>query len=566
MKPHLIVAPASVVTNWEREFHKFAPHMKVVKYYGSIEERNEIQHYVRSCLGSSGANDKDSSFDNRVDVILCPVTTFEKEKGDDRSFLRSFKYEYLVVDEAHLLKNARGNRYKQLQKVKSNHRLLLTGTPVQNSPKELMALLCFLMPLFSKPAANDHDDEGGSDGGENMLQHFVSLEKNQDGIQDDQAAYRKLKQLFSPFVLRRRKEDVLSQILPPKERRVEFVQLDPRARKLYDAIIAEHVEAKKTSKKLNFEHLFTELRKAAHHPLLIRSRFKEPLEREKLAKDFLRYGAFRGDACNMKKVSEELKKFSDFEIHLTAHSLVTGNPDLQKELGQYLLCEEDLFCSAKFAKLRILLPDLVSKGHRILIFSGWTTVLDLLTCLMDSLNLTYMRMDGQTDVSTRQDLIDDFNNDSSIPVFLLSTRASGLGITLTSAQICIMHDLDFNPFNDLQAEDRCHRIGQTKKVTVVKLVAEGTVDEDVYAMQERKAKMHSAIMTNETEWKKESKKAKDIIVKTAMNRYLTQHEEVGTNAALSNVDDHSAVQFEKISPSPDRNGCGSYNAIDIDLL
>lgn len=562
LKPHLIVSPASVVANWEREFQKFAPQLHVVKYYGSMEERAEIQQHLRDCLQTCGAQNG-----KHVDVVLCPVTYFEKERGDDRSFLRSFQYEYLVVDEAHLLKNARGNRYKQLHKVKSNHRLLLTGTPVQNSPKELMALLCFLMPLFGKSKSNGFEEDSGFDGGESMLQHFVSIEAKQDGIHDNQAAYVKLKQLFSPFVLRRRKEDVLSQILPPKERRVEFLQLDPHAKKLYDTILAEHVEAKKTNAKLSFEHLFTELRKAAHHPLLIRTRFKEPLEREKLAKDFLRYGAFRGDACNLKKVSEELKSYSDFEIHLTAHSLVAEDPQRRSELGQYLLNEDDLFCSAKFARLRVLLPDLVSKGHRILIFSGWTTLLDLLTCLMDSLNLSYMRMDGQTDVGERQDRIDRFNRDSSIPVFLLSTRASGLGITLTSAQVCIMHDLDFNPFTDLQAEDRCHRIGQTKKVTVIKLVTEGTVDEDVYAMQERKAKMNSAIMNSEAEWKRESKNERDVIIKTAVNRYLTQHEKIDAEVPSSSVADDVTPRGEVVCrPSGGQTNHKFYDTIDSDLV
>ena len=121
-------------------------------------------------------------------------------------------------------------------------------------------------------------------------------------------------------------------------------------------------------------------------------------------------------------------------------------------------------------------------------------------------------------------------------MILLSTRVSGLGITLTSAQICIMHDLDFNPFNDLQAEDRCHRIGQTKKVTVIKMVTADTVDQDVYAMQERKAKMNSAIMDNEHRWKIDEKKIKDIMIETAMNRHLRQSQHPpspNTNHSLS---------------------------------
>ena len=127
----------------------------------------------------------------------------------------------MIVDEGHTLKNAKGLRYKNLNKFKTAHRLLLTGTPVQNSPKELMSLLCFLMPLFEgkkkaskKRRGHDHDDDD-DDGGERMLEYFVQLEGG--SCNDDDRAYRKLKQLFAPFVLRRKKDTVLSQIMPPKK-------------------------------------------------------------------------------------------------------------------------------------------------------------------------------------------------------------------------------------------------------------------------------------------------------------------------------------------------------------
>lgn len=105
-----------------------------------------------------------------------------------------------------------------------------------------------------------------------------------------------------------------------------------------------------------------------------------------------------------------------------------------------------------------LLPKLIKDGHRMLIFSQWTRCLDLLGCLMDAMNLRYLRLDGQTTISERQSLIDQYTNDTDIPVFLLSTRAGGMGINLTAADTCILHDLDFNPFNDIQAEDRVHRM------------------------------------------------------------------------------------------------------------
>ena len=142
-----------------------------------------------------------------------------------------------------------------------------------------------------------------------------------------------------------------------------------------------------------------------------------------------------------------------------------------------------------------MLPDLVDSGNHILVFSQWTRILDLLEVLMEDLDLPFLRLDGSTAVRERQALIDQFNS-GAIPVFLLSTKAGGLGINLCQANYVIMHDLDFNPENDRQAEDRAHRIGQTREVHVLKLVTGETVDEDIYAMGERKKRLSEAVLSN----------------------------------------------------------------------
>mmetsp|Transcript_27374 Transcript_27374/g.62837 ORF Transcript_27374/g.62837 Transcript_27374/m.62837 type:complete len:186 (+) Transcript_27374:2655-3212(+) len=184
-----------------------------------------------------------------------------------------------------------------------------------------------------------------------------------------------------------------------------------------------------------------------------------------------------------------------------------------------------MFCSPKFTRLQTLLPELISDGHRILIFSQWTRCLDLLGCLLESMHLNFFRLDGQTKIDERQIMIDKFNKDLSISVFILSTRAGGMGINLTSADTCIIHDLDFNPFNDLQAEDRCHRIGQKKEVSIIKMITENTVDSDIYAMQERKAKMNAAILDEGP--KKLSKEEEDKcvadIMSMAVKRFRDTH-------------------------------------------
>lgn len=175
-------------------------------------------------------------------------------------------------------------------------------------------------------------------------------------------------------------------------------------------------------------------------------------------------------------------------LAVTALDLIDENEHRRGDLQRYVLDQQDLFSSSKFESLRDLLPNLIKEGHRILIFSSWTSCLDLLGCLMQHLHVKFQRMDGSCPSDERQRLIDQFNNDFSYSVFLLSTKACGLGINLTSADTCIIHDLDFNPFNDLQAEDRCHRIGQKKPVTVYKLITRDSVDEDIYKMQEKKVR------------------------------------------------------------------------------
>jgi len=504
--PHLIVVPVSTLPNWIREFEKFCPEMRVIKYYGSMPEREAIKEDLREHLPKY--QNKHHLKRTQLDVIVAPVSYFSRENSPDRKFLSNFKYDYLVVDEAHNLKNSKSTRYKMLDKVKTEHRLLLTGTPVQNNPQELLNMLSFIMPLFSKAGSPFEDTDNYTD---QMLKHFVD-ETAEHG--DEQTAYKKLKQLFAPFVLRRRKDDVIAQLLPKKERNTIFVELSDSTRSIYKSIIRSHFD--KNGSTVNpgtGEHLFTNLRKCAHHPLLLRTRWNTPEEVKRVIDDFCRFGAFKGDGCfNMKqRVEEEMKSWNDFEIHLTALDLIQENEHRRADLQRYILPEKDLFCSSKFESLRSLLPKLISEGHRILVFSSWTSCLDLLGCLMDYLRIQFQRMDGSCPSDERQRLIDRFNTDTSYGVFLLSTKACGLGINLTSADTCIIHDLDFNPFNDLQAEDRCHRIGQKKPVTVYKLIATDTVDEDIYKMQEKKAKMNAAIMDSAS-----SRKEKNGILKSVL--------------------------------------------------
>ena len=286
-----------------------------------------------------------------------------------------------------------------------------------------------------------------------MLEYFVSVQegeknKSNDGRGGDAQAYRKLKQLLAPFCLRRRKDECLKQIMPEKTRVVLKVPFDEDGKKVYDSIIKNHVEGKANAiDAATQNHLFTSLRKAANHPLLLRTRHTSDEAIEHLVHHTNTYGYWGNVETATDKrelIRRELAKFSDFNLHGMACDLIRENPLRANEMQRYKLAEDDLFCSPKFVKLRTLIPQLIEEGHRMLIFSQWKMCLDLLDCLLDLLGLAHLRIDGSTDVKERQALMDQFN-ESDIPVFLLSTRAGGMGINLTGADTCILHDLDFNP-------------------------------------------------------------------------------------------------------------------------
>lgn len=232
-------------------------------------------------------------------------------------------------------------------------------------------------------------------------------------------------------------------------------------------------------KKNDFEHIFTELRKVANHPLLSRHHYGPDLL--KIIIDYTwRAGVWGGEA-RREQVEEEVSGLSDKDLHELCEQYPTLRPHaLPRELVGGGSC--------KLVRLRKLLPQLSADGHRMLVFSQWTTMLDLLEELCEDLLMPYRRLDGSTAVSERQEMVDEFNTDESIKIFLLSTRAGGLGLNLTGADTCVFHDLDFNPQNDRQAEDRCHRLGQTRPVTIYKLVSENSVDSKIAEIAANKVK------------------------------------------------------------------------------
>ncbi|CAM9581935.1 unnamed protein product [Chrysoparadoxa australica] len=465
-RPHLVVAPSSVLGNWRAELSRFCPALEVMTYHGSAAERQLLREgYTKDVIKYEAP-----------DVVLCTYTYWERDSSiEDRKFLKSFDFDYVVLDEGHSIKNSKGHRFQRLNSIRSTHRMLLSGTPVQNNLAELMALLSYLMPkLFTEEVTS------------------TLLEKLERGNADSPSGvntnFEQVRNMLAPFVMRRLKADVLDQLVP-KKTEVVSIKLNDMQRGLYDGILGNFVKSKAKSgvpDASESKSIFTDLRKAANHPLLLQHYFKDK-EVIKRVEDALHSSHYFGDRATLDMVRKELQTYGDYDLH----QVCVQFPSLKDlTLGQ-----DALFNSAKISHLHSLLPRLKEEGHRILLFSQWTRVLDVLQLYVsDVLGFRYSRLDGSTPVAERKRIIDDFSQNRDIPIFLLSTRAGGLGINLTCADTVILHDLDFNPENDKQAEDRCHRIGQTKPVTVIKLVAEGTVDEDIFKLGQKKQELNRGVL------------------------------------------------------------------------
>ena len=340
MRPHLLVVPASTLVNWENEFARFCPSLNVFIYHGNQSERLEMRHLLRSQIEKSC-----------IDVLLCTYTIFERESGaDDRKFLQSISFEYLVLDEAHSIKNSSSSRFQQLNRLKTKHRLLLSGTPVQNDLRELLALLSFLMPDVFKQSDC-----------EILVEAFGIKKTEKNG--HSASSLSKMRSVLAPFVLRRLKKDVLNQLV---EKKVEYIRLPMTSfqKSVYFGIMQNYAYRKaklmesvsRDNKEFQFDgislskilkepdkttdsgdivdltraeidnvvnreltpseanHLFTALRKAANHPLLLRVRFGDDKTLRRVAEIAFKAGHF-GYQCDLNMVVNELNTQSDFDLH-----------------------------------------------------------------------------------------------------------------------------------------------------------------------------------------------------------------------------------------------------------
>ncbi|XP_051245584.1 chromodomain-helicase-DNA-binding protein 4a isoform X1 [Dicentrarchus labrax] len=415
--PFLVSAPLSTIINWEREFEMWAPGMYVVTYVGDKDSRavireNEFSFEDNAIRGGKKASrmKKDSSIKFHVLLTSYELITI------DMAILGSIDWACLVVDEAHRLKNNQSKFFRVLNNYPLQHKLLLTGTPLQNNLEELFHLLNFLTPeRFSKL--------------EIFLEEFADIAK------EDQI--KKLHDMLGPHMLRRLKADVFKH-MPSKTELIVRVELSPMQKKYYKFILTKNFEALNTKgggNQVSLLNVVMDLKKCCNHPYLFPA---AAIEAPKMPN-----GMYDGSA-------------------------------LTKAAGKLLLLQK-------------MMRKLKNGGHRVLVFSQMTKMLDLLEDFLENEGYKYERIDGGITGGMRQEAIDRFNAPGAPQfAFLLSTRAGGLGINLATADTVIIYDSDWNPHNDIQAFSRAHRIGQNKKVMIYRFVTKASVEERITQVAKKK--------------------------------------------------------------------------------
>jgi SWI/SNF-related matrix-associated actin-dependent regulator of chromatin subfamily A containing DEAD/H box 1 len=373
-----------------------------------------------------------------------------------------------------MLKNVNSQRYQGLIKIPALFRLLLTGTPLQNNLQELGALLAFILPDVFKEVE------------ESMTTIFKAKATTQDA---DHAALlsaqriQRARSMLTPFVLRRKKAQVLKH-LPPKVCRVEHCTLHPAQQDIYEGHLDQAKERARIRvqggkiPKSDENNPLMQLRKAAIHPLLFRRHFTNE-KIEKMA-DILR----KKDPVNFPALSkrhhliDEMRNASDFWLHQWCLDYPC--------ISSFDIPDLAWMDSGKVESMVKLVKTYKANGDRVLIFSQFSLVLDILESVLNSSLIHFTRIDGSTKIDERQSLIDTFRDDESITAFLLTTKAGGTGINLMYANKVIIFDGSFNPQDDRQAENRAHRVGQTRDVEVVRLVTRDTVEEQIFALGQSK--------------------------------------------------------------------------------
>ncbi len=396
--PSIVVCPSTLVLNWKAEIEKWCQSMKVLIIKGTAEERNqELSDY------------------KNYDLV---ITSYDLLKRDVLNYEdKSFKY--IIADEAQYIKNSLTQNATALKSLKGEIKFALTGTPIENSVSELWSIFDFIMPGY-------------------LYNYHKFRNKFEEPIlkYEDKEALTRLKKLISPFILRRVKKDVLTE-LPDKNITVMKNEMEKEQEKIYLAYLA------KTQKEV---------------------------------------------ATELSDSTFEKSKFKILAL-LTRLRQICCHPSL--------FIENYHGGSGKLKQCIDLTKDAIDAGHKVLIFSSYTSMFPIIEEELEKQDIKYFKLIGSTPVGQRIEMVDEFNNDESVKVFLISLKAGGTGLNLTSADVVIHFDPWWNVSSENQATDRAYRIGQKNSVQVYKLITSNSIEEKINKMQERKEKLSKDILSTE---------------------------------------------------------------------
>lgn len=399
--PSIVIAPSSLTLNWKNEIQKFAPTLETIVINGSLEQRKKKIKDIK-----------------KYDLI---ITSYDLLKRDLELYEKEdITFKYAIADEAQYIKNSNTQNAKALKSIKAETRYALTGTPIENSLAELWSIFDYIMPgyLFK-------------------YKKFKQLYEVPIVKDNDMYSMKKLKMLIEPFILRRTKKEVLTE-LPEKTITILNNEMEDEQQKIYLSYLAkakqeamQEIEINGVEKShIKILALLTRLRQICCHPSLFLEDYNQ-------------------DSSKLKQCIEIIK-------------------------------------------------DGIEAGHKILLFSGYTSMFDIIEKEILKEDINYYKLTGKTNVNERVELVEDFNQNENVKVFLISLKAGGTGLNLTGADMVIHYDPWWNISAENQATDRAYRIGQKNNVQVYKLITKNSIEEKIYELQEKKSKLIDNVLNTET--------------------------------------------------------------------
>ena len=397
----LVISPSSLTLNWKAEAEKFTKNLKTEVIMGSLSERKrKIEE---------------------LDKYNLVITSYDLLKRDIELYKnKDYQFRYIIADEAQYLKNSNTQNAKSIKQIKADTRYALTGTPIENALSELWSIFDFIMPeyLFS-------------------YRKFKSLYEMPIIKNNDQDAMKKLKMLIKPFILRRTKKEVLTE-LPEKTVTVLNNEMGEEQKNIYLSYLAQ----------------------------------------------------------TKQEIAEQIDLNGYERSHIQILAALT-------RLRQ-ICCHPSLFIegykdgSSKLEQCIEIIQEAVTSGHKILLFSGYTSMFEIIEKELKQKNISYFKLTGSTKVEERVKMVDEFNNNPKIQLFLISLKAGGTGLNLTGADMVIHYDPWWNLSTENQATDRAYRIGQKNNVQVYKLITKNSIEEKIYELQQKKSQLIDNVLDNQT--------------------------------------------------------------------